>query len=293
MQVMLGFIHLGSTLLLLQLLLNSWNPDSFWSRFYLRGIQYGEIMSAIYLKLSLSQVFSLILTRSSDDLILRLWPMGKGVILGAIGVLISSSILALFFPRVKPEGIEVMGLISNPSVFGFVWIYSLLILLIHVTVQSVVPHAIVSFRCCQKTVSMLEEQPASSKLECKGDDQWASIGKVDEEINVQCGDIQITTKGCDEEEMDAQISVGDRAGILSGRLLIEKYIRDKRTSPCSFPFEYVRALTNMFNSDLIASEGGCGILYRAMDHVARVNFLIQELYTKIEEDQLKVSERKF
>ena len=50
----LGMVACISSLLLLWFLLDSWNPDGFFQRIGMQGVEYGQVITAIYLKVSIS-----------------------------------------------------------------------------------------------------------------------------------------------------------------------------------------------------------------------------------------------
>jgi H+-transporting ATPase len=90
----------------------------------MQGVQYGQITTAIYLKVSVSDFLTLFSARTG-----RLWfwqvPPAKILLAGGCAALALSSILALFWPESKPDDIETEGLVSDPGLFGFVWLFSI------------------------------------------------------------------------------------------------------------------------------------------------------------------------
>jgi len=121
----LGMVSCGSSWILLQIMLNSWDPKSFWAKLGLRGIQYGEITAAIYLKVSVSDFLTLFSARTGHDWFWKIRP-ARMLLFGGLFALALSSILSIVWPTVKVDGIEVIGLKYNHQLFGFVWIFCLL-----------------------------------------------------------------------------------------------------------------------------------------------------------------------
>jgi H+-transporting ATPase len=120
----LGMVSCASSLILLQIMLNSWNPESFWAKIGFPGIQYGEITAAINLKVSVSDFLTLFSARTGHDWFWKVRP-ARMLLLGGLFALTISSILSLVWPTIKVDGIEVIGLQHNPRLFGFVWILCL------------------------------------------------------------------------------------------------------------------------------------------------------------------------
>jgi H+-transporting ATPase len=120
----LGVVSCVSSLILLQFLLDSWNPDGFFQKVGISGVQYGQVITAIYLKISVSDFLTLFSARTGPKFFWQVKP-ALTLFLGGCFALALSSILALFWPETEIEDIPVEGLRSNPAVFGFVWLYSL------------------------------------------------------------------------------------------------------------------------------------------------------------------------
>jgi len=130
----LGMVACLSSLLLLWFMLDSWNPDGFFAKLGVEGMQYGQIITAIYLKVSVSDFLTLFSARTGDRFFWQIRP-AMPLFCGACLALFLSSILALFWPDSEIEGILVQGLKSNQFVFWFVWIYSIVFFLIQDTLK--------------------------------------------------------------------------------------------------------------------------------------------------------------
>jgi H+-transporting ATPase len=125
----LGIVSCVSSLVLLHFLLDSWNPDGFFQKLGLEGVQYGQIITAIYLKISVSDFLTLFSARTGENFFWQVYP-AKVLFFGGCLALGLSSILALFWPASSIEGILVEGLRSELGVFGFVWLYSFVFFLL-------------------------------------------------------------------------------------------------------------------------------------------------------------------
>lgn len=118
----LGAVSCISSLILLYFLLDSWNPDGFFQKLGLSGVQYGQITCAIYLKVSVSDFLTLFSARTGARFFFQVKP-GPLLLCGGMFALSLSSLLSIFWPSSKPDGILTQGLRSDIGIFGFVWIY--------------------------------------------------------------------------------------------------------------------------------------------------------------------------
>jgi H+-transporting ATPase len=118
----LGIVSCVSSLGLLEMILNSWNPDGFWQKLGMDGLQYGQVTTAIYLKVSVSDILTLFSARTGEYFF---WQIKPAPILtaGAVFALIVSSLLSIFWPTSEPDDIPTEGLQGEIGVFVFVWIY--------------------------------------------------------------------------------------------------------------------------------------------------------------------------
>lgn len=127
----LGIVSLVSSLLLLWLLLDSWNDNGVFQTLGINGVQYGQIVTAIYLKVSVSDFLTLFSARTGKDFFFHTMPAPILLTGGALA-LILSSILAIAWPESTLDGIPVAGLSKNHEmdVFVFVWVFCLVFWLI-------------------------------------------------------------------------------------------------------------------------------------------------------------------
>ena len=143
----LGSIALASSILLLDILLKSHNPNSVWNRLGFPPLLYGHVTAAIWLKVSLSDYMTLFTarTRAWFGSILPSWKL----VAAAMTALAASTILAAKWPR-QLNGTRLSGAFLRGSttelplfqeieqhsgermqgapakIVGFVWIYVLL-----------------------------------------------------------------------------------------------------------------------------------------------------------------------
>ena len=120
----LAFVALISSIILLYLGLDSWNEHSL---FYMLGIgelSYGQIVTMIYLKVSISDFLTLFSARTHDGFFWSSRP--SGILLGAACFALSlSTIIAFMWPKGYTDGIYTVGLgAEEPYLLGlYVWIY--------------------------------------------------------------------------------------------------------------------------------------------------------------------------
>lgn len=118
----LGLVSCASSLLLLYFLLDSWNPDGFFAKVGMEGVDYGQVTTAIYLKVSVSDFLTLFSARTGDKFFWQIRP-SPILLFGGVFALTLSSILSIFWPYSEPDGIETEGLRSDMGVFVFVWLF--------------------------------------------------------------------------------------------------------------------------------------------------------------------------
>jgi H+-transporting ATPase len=121
----LGAVSCVSSLLLLHFLLDSWNNNSFFHALGIPGVDYGQVITSIYLKVSVSDFLTLFSARTGRH---WFWQVRPAVILliGGLAALTLSSVLAIVWPKSTADDIEVEGLANNLVLFVFVWILCLI-----------------------------------------------------------------------------------------------------------------------------------------------------------------------
>ena len=114
-----------SSLLLLYILLRSWQPGSLMQATGLGGLNYGQITSCIYLKVSVSDFLTLFSARTGSDWFWSSAPARPVEIAAAIALTLSTTIACLW-PKSSPDNVETEGLAYNTHGLAFlVWLYCL------------------------------------------------------------------------------------------------------------------------------------------------------------------------
>lgn len=126
----LGLVAFGSSLLILYGALDSWSPDSWFQRLqitpYGKGLQYGQVTTLIYLKVSVSDFLTLFSARTGESFFFVRAPSLILMIAACIALLISS-LIAAFLPEgeLDDQAIEGLGILTV-----YVWLYCLIWFLI-------------------------------------------------------------------------------------------------------------------------------------------------------------------
>ena len=114
----LAFVALVSSIVLLFLCLDSWNSG------FCGGLSYGQITSAIYLKVSISDFLTLFSARTNEN---WFWTTAPApILLGAGCIALSlSTIIACAWPPSYPDGVytEGLGRRSPQAMALYVWLY--------------------------------------------------------------------------------------------------------------------------------------------------------------------------
>ena len=97
----LGGVACLSSLFLLYIALDSWNPTGFWASMGMAPLSYGQVTSMIYLKVSISDFLTLFSARSGDDFFWTNKP--SKILLIAAGIACSLSTLMVSRRRVKRD----------------------------------------------------------------------------------------------------------------------------------------------------------------------------------------------
>lgn len=120
----LGIVSCFSSLLLLHILLDSWTADGFFQKIGFQGVEYGQMILAMYLKISVSDFLTLFSARTGMNFFFQVAPAPM-LLGGGAFALFLSSILAVTWKEGDIDEIPVNGLKNDMELFGFVWIYSL------------------------------------------------------------------------------------------------------------------------------------------------------------------------
>lgn len=145
--MVLAFVALISSLILLYFCLDSWNPNSLFGAIGIGGLSYGEITTAIYLKVSVSDFLTLFSARASDD---WFWTTAPAPILLAAGcfALTTSTVLSCVWPESYPDGIYTMGLEHRGFSLMplFIWLYCIFWWFIQDAVKVYVYHLVATYQ---------------------------------------------------------------------------------------------------------------------------------------------------
>jgi H+-transporting ATPase len=122
--IVLGGVACISSLWLLYILLDSWNSSGVFQSIGLAGLSYGQITTAIYLKVSISDFLTLFSARTGDD---WFWTNSPApILLGAATFALSTStLLACVWPASYPDGVYTLGLVyRHPYMLPlYIWLY--------------------------------------------------------------------------------------------------------------------------------------------------------------------------
>lgn len=113
-----------SSLLILYLALDSWNPNGVFQQYGLQGLSYGQITTTIYLKVSVSDFLTLFSSRTGEKWFWESRPSGILLMAGSFA-LTCSTLLACFWPYSFPDGIFAFGLARRvPYMMPvYIWAY--------------------------------------------------------------------------------------------------------------------------------------------------------------------------
>eukprot|EP00596_Hydrurales_sp_CCMP1899_P000338 CAMPEP_0119040160 /NCGR_PEP_ID=MMETSP1177-20130426/10002_1 /TAXON_ID=2985 /ORGANISM="Ochromonas sp, Strain CCMP1899" /LENGTH=917 /DNA_ID=CAMNT_0007004925 /DNA_START=408 /DNA_END=3161 /DNA_ORIENTATION=- len=124
MSSLLAGVALLSSLIILFLCLNSWDPNSVMHAFGLGQLSYGQIITVVYLKVSVSDFLTLFSARTPEGFF---WTTAPSWILfcASVFALSLSTVVACAWPSSYPDGIYALGLgYRHPkSLALFVWVY--------------------------------------------------------------------------------------------------------------------------------------------------------------------------
>ena len=123
----LGTVAACSSLLLLWILLDSWNPTSVFHALHFKGLSYGQITTGIYLQISVIDFLTLFSARTGPNWFFHTMP--SYILLSAAMIsLIISTLLACFWPSSYPDDIYTHGLVDKQGFQMlplYIWLYSI------------------------------------------------------------------------------------------------------------------------------------------------------------------------
>ena len=122
----LATVTIMSSIFLLWILLDSWNPDGIFHAFGMGGLSYGQVTTSVYLNVSVSAFLTLFSARCGEFWFWQSRPSNTVLAASAFS-LTGSTILALAWPASYPDGIYTLGLAYRKPgpLFLWIWIYSI------------------------------------------------------------------------------------------------------------------------------------------------------------------------
>jgi len=143
--VSLGAIACLSSLILLYFLLSSWQPGGLFQAIGIGGLNYGQIVNSIFLKVAVSDILTLFSARTAHQFFFQRKP--HKVLLGcALIALCLSTTLSLSWPNSLLDNVQVCGLGYNGQKIAlWIWIYCFIIFLIQDLVKVCVWRLIIHF----------------------------------------------------------------------------------------------------------------------------------------------------
>jgi H+-transporting ATPase len=127
----LGGVACLSSLAMLWVALNCYDPNGVWAGLGLAPLTYGQITSMLYLKVSISDFLTLFSSRSGAGFFWTNKP--SKILLIAAGIACSlSTLMANIWPESMPDGVPTVGMAraSPKELSVYVWIYCLICWLI-------------------------------------------------------------------------------------------------------------------------------------------------------------------
>eukprot|EP00667_Euglena_gracilis_P001290 EG_transcript_1290 len=129
--ITLGFVACLSSLIWLWFCLDSWRTDSVFYKWRQRGLEYGQIINVMFLKVAVTDFLTLVSARTQES---WFWTSNPSLVLwiGASIALVASTLLALLWPQGKVDDIPVYGLVYQDDNFIalWTWIYCIIVFLI-------------------------------------------------------------------------------------------------------------------------------------------------------------------
>lgn len=111
-----------SSLILLWVLLSSWEPNSILRVTGIGPVSYGKVTSAIYLKVSVSDFLTLFSARAGGDWFWKVKP-AKILLFGAMFALTCSTLISMFWPKSTPDHIITIGLVETEPKMLVLWVW--------------------------------------------------------------------------------------------------------------------------------------------------------------------------
>jgi H+-transporting ATPase len=124
--ISMGSVACLSSLVLLWLCLDSWNPTSLMYKWHMHGLQYGQIINTMFLQVAVIDFLTLVSARTQESFF---WSSNPSLVLwiGASIALLCSTLLALLWPIGTINNIPVYGLVyqSDNFIALWTWLYNI------------------------------------------------------------------------------------------------------------------------------------------------------------------------
>lgn len=119
-------VSCASSLLLLYLVMDSWNSVGLFQQLGLGGLSYGQVTTTIYLKVSVSDFLTLFSARTGDKWFWQSTP-SRALTGAAVLALSASTIIAAVWPKSSPDGVLTWGLCMRQpyELPVYIWLYCL------------------------------------------------------------------------------------------------------------------------------------------------------------------------
>jgi H+-transporting ATPase len=124
----LGAVACASSLVLLYYCLSSWREGSLFGFFGIGGLEYGQIINALFLKVAVSDILTLFSSRTAHQFFYQRKPHIVLLICCCIA-LTATTLLSLFWPCGELDHVPVCGLayVDGQLIALWVWIYCIII----------------------------------------------------------------------------------------------------------------------------------------------------------------------
>ena len=122
----MAVVSCASSLLLLYLVMDSWNSAGLFQQLGLGGLSYGQVTTTIYLKVSVSDFLTLFSARTGDKWFWQSTP-SRALTGAAVLALSASTIIAAVWPKSSPDGVLTWGLCMRQpyELPVYIWLYCL------------------------------------------------------------------------------------------------------------------------------------------------------------------------
>jgi H+-transporting ATPase len=141
-----GVVACGSSLLLLYFCLTSWDPNNLFQAIHIGGLEYGQIVNTIFLKVAVSDILSLFSCRTANEFFFKRRPHKILVICTSMALSISTT-LSLAWPCTILDNIHVCGLgyRKGQYIALWTWIYCIIVFFIQDSLKVLIWRTIIHF----------------------------------------------------------------------------------------------------------------------------------------------------